>query len=76
MSELKAPTYIQPHWYTGDLKTRCTGCHKVVFATQAAAEAAVERIKVRQVMYVYQGNCGHWHLTRKLRHKSFSRRVA
>lgn len=61
-----APTYIEPHWYTGIPKLRCGQCHKVVFSTEEHANAAILRISARVQMAAYRGRCGHWHLTRRL----------
>ena len=68
-----APTYQEPHWYTGVMKTRCADCHKVVVAydegtAHQRANQISERPKVRPEynvrMKAYKGRCGHWHVTR------------
>jgi hypothetical protein len=68
-----ADTYQEPHWYTGEMKTRCSECHKVVVAYDAEtarlrAQQITERPKVHPKynyqMKAYKGGCGHWHVSR------------
>lgn len=64
---MTAPTYVEPHWYTGKLKVRCSGCGKVAYPDQATAELRAEQISEREPMRAYFGSCGHWHVTRTRR---------
>lgn len=60
-----APTYEEPHWFTGKLKIRCSECHKVAYPTKDIAKYRAEQISERTPMrHYYDGHCGHWHVSK------------
>jgi hypothetical protein len=62
---MPAETYVEPHWFTGKLKTRCRDCGKVVYPDEATATFRAQQISEREPMYPYLGRCGHWHVSRR-----------
>jgi hypothetical protein len=46
-----------------DAKLRCSVDAKVVYGSKAQAAKAAAQIAERHPMKVYQGPCGHWHLS-------------
>jgi hypothetical protein len=64
-----AATYV-PQGRTGpdqrpDLRPRCSGCGKVAFTDQAAAQRSAARINARgrEHFNAYKGrDCGNWHV--------------
>lgn len=61
VGQLTARTYRQAH----DHRLRCVDCGKVVYSTAKSAAHAAESISVREPMYPYLGNCGHYHVSRR-----------
>lgn len=36
--------YIEPHYWTGKLKTRCNVCHRVAYEDEETAKAVAEKL--------------------------------